>query len=468
MLTTSTTLVTLTLYLIYGIIASIAVRRGYQSPLFGASGILLFVVLQMAFPVMSKEASFEEYLEKYLDGREFKDTSFCILFLDSAIVSVASISGLVLLLPRKNPRAEAKKSKMPYAVMGHVCAILSAVFFLPSAALGFVEGLPFVPLFMLSLNAMFACYRLAQQQARPSVAEMLQRDRRAPVLFLRSFRSDAIRTRHPFLMRCILPGINVPGESFDEFLAPALNILGPFVGLGNPEDYLPTLGASKVYVHDHLWEQTVKDFLLRAKLVILLEGDTPGLRWELTQIRQQCSPRSVFLVTPTEKFQRAGWQKFAELLLQAGFVPPDTDVGQGTVIGFNKQHQPVVLCRNSTTANEYVKVILDWHESTEDDLHLAAAGSLEPTNLAQTAKNQKGSARALVPANTPITAGVGEGHLVRKVDFFPHAFACECGRPVLVQWDERGRVISCLVCEREYGPFDLRTPGQETLTSSHH
>jgi hypothetical protein len=134
-------------------------------------------------------------------------------------------------------------------------------------------------------------------------------------------------------------------------------------------------------------------------LVILLEGDTPGLRWELGQVRQRCSPRHVFLMTPTKKFPRTGWHEFAKLLNEAGFEVPNGDVGPGAVVGFDGSFQPVVLCRNVTTAKDYAKAIRDWQAPPQKDLAVMPAMAIEP-GTASRRRNEEGP---------PVRSGEGLG-----------------------------------------------------------
>lgn len=151
-------------------------------------------------------------------------------------------------------------------------------------------------------------------------------------------------------------------ETFEEFLDPHLDKLGPFVAIGNPQDPLPTPGASKVYCGDDEWQQMVLHFLNRAGAVVLLEGSTQGLHWELSQVRRRCTPRRVFLVTPTSEFPRQGWAGFALLLQQAGFEVPEADVGPGGVVGFDDELQPVVLRTHATWSEQYAAAVRSWVE----------------------------------------------------------------------------------------------------------
>ncbi len=351
-----------TLVLIYALIAGVASLRGYKSPLFGACGIILYIILQFPAAAMMPDSS---------------EWTQCIA---AAIASVAFMSGLIFLLPTKDPRSEPKESAVPYAVIG----VISLIGAFAVAGLWFIamaHGAGHSTILLgaaLLLTGALACFRLHNQQMRPPASQILHQDPRPPVLFLRSFQSDAARVK-PWGSGMLPMYPQWMGKSFEEFLAPAMREAGPFIGLGDPEDYLPSLGASKVYQRDDTWQDTVLDFLRRAGLVILLEGDTPGLRWELGQVRQCCSPRSVFLVTPTKKFPRTSWKDFAKLLRETGFEVPSADVGPGAVVGFDDSFQPVVLCQNITGAGDYAKAISGWHAPRHNDLTALPTKAAEPS-----------------------------------------------------------------------------------------
>lgn len=348
-----------TLVLIYAVIAGVAELRGYKNPLFGAIGIVLYIILQ--FPAAEMMPDSSEWTQ-------------CIV---AAIASVVCMVGLILVLPTKDARAEPKESGVPYAAIGVVCllaAIGVAIFWFYIMNQGRAHTIIMMGAFLL-LTAALACFRLHKQQSLPSASEILQTDKRPPVLFLRSFESDAARVQ-PWGSGMLPMYPEWMGKSFEEFLAPSIGKIGPFIGLGDPEDYLPTLGTNKVYQRDDTWQETVIQFLEQAGLVLILEGDSPGLSWELGQVRQRCSPRSVFLITPTKKFPRVGWQEFVELLKEAGFQVPESDVGPGALVGFDETFQPIVLCQKLTSAEEYTNAIKDWHVPPQK-----AFTNLSPTRI---------------------------------------------------------------------------------------
>jgi hypothetical protein len=60
--------------------------------------------------------------------------------------------------------------------------------------------------------------------------------------------------------------------------------LGPFVAIGRPGEVLPQLGAARAYFSDDEWQAAVADWIARARLIVVIAGTTPWVRWELGEI----------------------------------------------------------------------------------------------------------------------------------------------------------------------------------------
>jgi hypothetical protein len=342
------------MFLVYGAMAFFATRRGYKSPLLPAIGFLGYLFVQFIASLVLPKGG---------------DLAGPLL---GAILSVPSFAAVTfLLLPARNPREVPKKSTVDYGTIGVLCLLLSFASFafhglLVAHTTAAHETNPpntFLALGLILLGAAFPCFKLDKQQRQQSAREILVKDQRPPVLFLRSCQSDAARIKSK--ARFLLPFYpNWTGRSFEELLAPALGQHGPFIGLGNPEDYLPTLGAAKVYERDERWQETASGFIRRARIVIIMEGETPGLRWELSHVRQQCNPRRVFLLTPTASFprERKTWPAFCRLLMAAGFDTPAADVGAGAIVGFDDAFRPYLLRQRLARASAYAEAISEWHE----------------------------------------------------------------------------------------------------------
>lgn len=126
--------------------------------------------------------------------------------------------------------------------------------------------------------------------------DILEKDTRPPVLYLRSFLDDKIDTGH------------VVRKSQEQALASVFNHIGPFIAIGDPGDPLPDLGAARLYVGKE-WKEVVEDLINRARLVVLRAGPTPGFWWEFEHVIRTTSPEKILVLIP---FGRVEYEAFAE------------------------------------------------------------------------------------------------------------------------------------------------------------
>jgi hypothetical protein len=203
----------------------------------------------------------------------------------------------------------------------------------------------------------------------PTLEETLEIDKRHPVVYLRSFRYDEVRTKvgyfsfprnvQEFFFIFIQPII---GIGFDELIQPQISSrIGPLIALGRPSDYLPMPGASRTYVNDKDWQSTVSKFIVDSSKIIFLESITEGVKWELEYITENCNPQKLFVVTFPKRFQlrREGWNNLQLFLANCGINVAEQDPGPGSVICFNDDWIGKIARRNCKNAREIVDTILE-------------------------------------------------------------------------------------------------------------
>jgi tetratricopeptide (TPR) repeat protein len=143
--------------------------------------------------------------------------------------------------------------------------------------------------------------RLSRQYLAPNAEQLLQRDPRSPVVYLRPFDADDIDPVPPEPLAYHL-GAGTFEETFgaseEEQLALAMNELGPFVAIGKPYDLLPKLGAARVRVSDQQWKAKVSEWVSRAQLIVLRLGFTKGVEWEIAHILEHAPPEKLVLLLP--------------------------------------------------------------------------------------------------------------------------------------------------------------------------
>lgn len=170
---------------------------------------------------------------------------------------------------------------------------------------------------------------LATHSVRETADELLARDHRRPVLYLRSFEKEikttgaggvlnkyreqfkggsagyymasgmSVRYRGRAAERRAL---GVARSAFDEQMvfAAAFEMLGPYIALGRPTEDFRTmdLGAAKKYVENHEWQDAVCRWLESCAAVAIEAADSDGLAWELQQVVNIVPPQRVLVICP--------------------------------------------------------------------------------------------------------------------------------------------------------------------------
>jgi hypothetical protein len=142
--------------------------------------------------------------------------------------------------------------------------------------------------------------------------ELLGKDKRPPVVYLRSFKDD--------VMMANVPGRNQPSvlsnalgigplfslardlstSSEEEILARVLYRIGPCVAAGSPEEKLPPVGMARFYYPNDEWESKILQLMKEANLVIMRAGTTDGFWRELEMSVEHLDPRKVMILLPYE------------------------------------------------------------------------------------------------------------------------------------------------------------------------
>ena len=184
----------------------------------------------------------------------------------------------------------------------------------------------------LALQVTRYLFYLAQRKSSLLIEELPVSDTRPRVLLLRSFSMDENKETG-----------NRRNMSIEEFIgAPIIREVGPFIALGNPDDYLPTTGAIKSYRPHNDWKSYVTQRVAEAGCVVVLEGATESLGWELRLLRENMERGRVFIQRIPIGYESweeqqmssqdlqlmadARWRQFCFVLRNAGWnVSPDSD-----------------------------------------------------------------------------------------------------------------------------------------------
>jgi hypothetical protein len=129
---------------------------------------------------------------------------------------------------------------------------------------------------------------------QPTADQLLLRGQRPPVLFLRSFEDEQASERTSQFGKVPLW---FPGKVRHEVaLAFRFGLLGPVIAVGRPRDRMPQLGASRLYVPDGEWQDTVGKLMQDSGIVLVLAHQTTdGLGWEIDHAVKTLRPEQFTL-----------------------------------------------------------------------------------------------------------------------------------------------------------------------------
>lgn len=237
----------------------------------------------------------------------------------TAIVLAVLFLSLVVIEVELKPRAEATFSSA-VAVSG-----ASAKKVLPVATV--IAGSGALIIVLLAVFDFFQLHGIKKRALQPRARDILDLDRRLPVLLIRSFLDDdaPIVTARQTLIgdsKNAFDHTRYVQSRFEEALAPQLKKIGPLVAVGNPRDTLPDFGAARARFSDEDWKKPVLEMIEQARLVVLVcgpaklppeaqlellqHGDpfaalnlTPGVKWEVEHIMQTgLSKKLLILLKP--------------------------------------------------------------------------------------------------------------------------------------------------------------------------
>jgi len=166
-------------------------------------------------------------------------------------------------------------------------------------SMAMILGAPAIGLALLFrlLTASQKARRHRKRLTAPDAENALQEDDRPPVLLLRSFRIDEANADQA-----------IPGDipiTFEEFIVSPLTGYGPVIAIGRPTEELPPLGAHREYVAVD-WQGRVNELLGLAQIIVVILDNTPGLQWELEQLRDLGLWGKILLVVQSDDLNDLG------------------------------------------------------------------------------------------------------------------------------------------------------------------
>jgi hypothetical protein len=328
----------------------------------------------------------------------------------SILVSAFGCTILVRKLPKREFRVSGRRRvRFPFVYFGYLImagAIVGCVAVLMLApsenrTLRNIIGLLSV-VFMATLFGKALIITGKRVKKQVSIEEAVRSDPRSPVLFLRPF----VAERVPFVQGFNSKYGRYAGEA-QQLLAtgrsmsdsagnkdPTISIMfevylgsefreriGPFIALGNPEDYLPPEGAIRTYADDEGWYEYFERLARQAICMVMPVSNSGNLQRELAFLRGEGLQQRLFIFTPLwrpgdvrapfparasfwivsrlygltgSSAPVASWSQLAENLARLGFDLGE-DPGRGAVVTFNSEGKAMVLVTAAETPPDFVE-----------------------------------------------------------------------------------------------------------------
>ena len=148
----------------------------------------------------------------------------------------------------------------------------------------------------------------AKRLSSPNAIVVLNQNRQAPILYLRSFRDDGLAPEPSAAWQLWFP-LNYffrPSSYEENVINQIAHLnLGPVVAIGRPGEDLPTLGACRLYVGEQDWQAQITELMKIAGCVIVRPSVTAGLMWEFQQAIAVVPPERIIIdLEPTSRTPR--------------------------------------------------------------------------------------------------------------------------------------------------------------------
>jgi hypothetical protein len=187
--------------------------------------------------------------------------------------------------------------------------------------------------------------------------DALRFDRRAPFLFLRSFKDEFVATPSATLQRANFGGMM--NLALEMIVKDALLGMGPFIAIADPGRGVDLrtimIGAKRERLEDAVWREIVAGWIRDAVAVIMIPGPTEGTQWELNQIVTQGKLAKLILLFPyirnaedsvAERYWRDALAALGESIAQDSLA--SIDAAGLRALTFQANGATAIYCREKT------------------------------------------------------------------------------------------------------------------------
>jgi hypothetical protein len=230
-----------------------------------------------------------------------------------------------------NSARQPKRSKSGGLVLIVASPVVAALLLVKAALLAYSQVtndrvLSRVDLEFLGSAALLVAWygiKFGRQLRAPDAQEVLRRDQRPPIVFLRPFQEDHHHVhKDPVgeregggrsgLLDLFADKINE--SEVEQRLARLLRHVGPFIAVGKPGESLATVGAARTYLTDDQWKDKVESMVRCAGAVILQPELSSGTLWEVELIARVTDLMRLFLIVPNPALRPLRYMHIRDLV----------------------------------------------------------------------------------------------------------------------------------------------------------
>lgn len=200
-------------------------------------------------------------------------------------------------------------------------------------------------LFLFLFGWLFGLYRSVCRKKRTASIKGIGTVEKPFILYLRSFadeKSTKKKVKRLFDSR-----------SEEEMLIDAFSDIAPVYAIGDPADKRMPYGATRIYVDDSIWKQTVENLAMSAEVVILRLGQTNNFWWEVNMALKKVPIEKIVFVIP--------WSKNSENVQTLHKILSDHGIDISSLnLRFDKKRygsiSSVLFFKNNTPVNEEIVI----------------------------------------------------------------------------------------------------------------
>jgi hypothetical protein len=151
-------------------------------------------------------------------------------------------------------------------------------------------------------NQIWQAIRRFKLENAETAATVYEFDKRPRILLLRSFYDDSVEVPHERSFSEAIFGLKLSKVRLEEAIVEVAYRYGPVGALQDPNAHLKPLGAARDLATNQDWQGHIHNALHDASIVMMVLGLTPGLRWELSRIRElSFLNKTIFIFPPTDR-----------------------------------------------------------------------------------------------------------------------------------------------------------------------